>query len=113
MVKKYRRTLNMRRKLMEEKVTKIELTNNVYNKLDLTKEECYDIVSKFFEVIKEALARNETVQIFGMGKFKVKQKRARKGRNPSTGEDMEIAERKVLLFSLSSVLRDEINITEL
>ncbi|MCX5814257.1 MAG: integration host factor subunit alpha [Proteobacteria bacterium] len=90
-------------------MTKIDIANNVYDKLGFTKEECYDIVGKFFEVIKEALAKDEGVKISGFGKFIVKQKRARRGRNPQTSEAMEITARRVLLFRLSKVLNDEIN----
>ena len=90
-------------------MTKIELTNNVYDKLGISKRECADIVDKFFEVVKETLAKDEDVMISGLGKFIVKQKRARRGRNPQTGAEMEIKERKVLLFRLSDILKDEIN----
>ncbi len=90
-------------------MTKRELVNNVYDKLGLTKQECYDIVSNFFEVIKRTLAKDEDVMISDFGKFIVKQKHARRGRNPQTGEKMEIAARKVILFKLSGVLNDEIN----
>ena len=90
-------------------MTKIELVNNVYDKLGFSKRECADIVDNFFEVIKGTLAKDEDVMISCFGKFIVKQKHARRGRNPHTGEAMEIAERKVILFKLSRVLNDEIN----
>lgn len=90
-------------------MTKVELVNSVYDKLGLTKQECYDIVGKFFEVIKETLAKDENVKISGLGKFIVKQKHARKGRNPKTGAKMEIKGRKVLIFKLSGVLKGKIN----
>ena len=90
-------------------MTKIELVNNVYDKLGLSKEECADIVDKFLEIVKEALSKDKHVMISGFGRFSVKQKRARKGRNPQTGEMIELKARKVLLFNWSQALKDEIN----
>lgn len=90
-------------------MTKIEIVANVYEKLGLSKRECADIVDKFFEVIKETLARDENVKISGFGNFIVKQKKARRGRNPQTGTEIEIAKRKVLNYRLSQVLKDSIN----
>ena len=90
-------------------MTKIDIINNVYDKLGLSKKECADIVDRFFEVIKETLERDEDVKISGLGKFVVKQKKARRGRNPQTGDEIEIARRKVLLFKLSHGLKDKIN----
>ena len=90
-------------------MTKIELVNNVYNKLGFSKRECADIVDRFFEIVKGTLSKDENVKISVFGNFSVKEKRARRGRNPQTGEEMEIVERKVLLFRLSQVLKDKIN----
>ncbi len=90
-------------------MTKIEIVTNVYEKLGFSKRECADIVDKFFEVIKETLADGENVKISGFGNFIVKQKKARRGRNPQTGDEIEIAKRKVLNYRLSQVLKDAIN----
>ncbi|MCX5807912.1 MAG: integration host factor subunit alpha [Deltaproteobacteria bacterium] len=90
-------------------MTKIEIVTNVYEKLGFSKRECADIVDKFFEVIKETLANGENVKISGFGNFIVKQKKARRGRNPQTGDEIEIAKRKVLNYRLSQVLKDAIN----
>jgi len=90
-------------------MTKIEIVANVYEKLGFSKRECADIVDKFFEVIKETLASGENVKISGFGNFIVKQKKARRGRNPQTGDEIEIAKRKVLNYRLSQVLKDAIN----
>ena len=92
-----------------ENMTKIDIINNVYDKLGFSKRECADIVDRFFEVIKETLARDEDAKISGFGKFRVKQKRARRGRNPQTGDEIEITERKVLLFKLSHGMKEEMN----
>jgi integration host factor subunit alpha len=90
-------------------MTKIDIENKLYDKLGLTKDECYDILEKFLETIKETLAKNEDVNISGFGKFIVKQKRARRGRNPQNGVEMEITARKVLIFRLSKILNGEMN----
>ena len=94
-------------------MTKLDIMNNVYDRLGISKRECADIVDRFFELVKETLAKDEDVMISGLGKFRVKQKRARRGRNPQTGARMEIERRKVLLFRLSGVLKDGINKTEM
>jgi integration host factor subunit alpha len=90
-------------------MTKMDIIKNVYDRLALSKHESADIVDKFFEVIKETLAEEKNVKITGFGNFSVKHKRSRRGRNPHTGEEMEIKERKVLLFWVSKVLRDKMN----
>jgi integration host factor subunit alpha len=90
-------------------MTKLEIVTTVYEKLGFSKRESSDIVEHFFKIIKKNLADGENVKISGLGNFLVKDKKARKGRNPQTGEEIEIAPRKVLSFRLSQVLKDEIN----
>jgi len=90
-------------------MTKLEIVTNLYEKLGFSRRECANIVDSFFESIKKTLAQGENVKISGFGNFIVKQKKARRGRNPQTGEEIEISERKVLNFRLSQVLKDEIN----
>ncbi|MDR2017990.1 MAG: integration host factor subunit alpha [Syntrophobacterales bacterium] len=90
-------------------MTKLEIVTNLYEKLGFSRRECANIVDSFFESIKKTLAQGENVKISGFGNFIVKEKKARRGRNPQTGEEIEISERKVLNFRLSQVLKDEIN----
>jgi integration host factor subunit alpha len=90
-------------------MTKSEIVTNVYERLGLSKRECADLVDMFFEIIKETLAKGENVKISGFGNFIVKEKRSRRGRNPQTGDEIEICKRKVLNYRLSQVLKDEIN----
>jgi integration host factor subunit alpha len=90
-------------------MTKQEIVSTVYEKLGISKRESSDIVEHFFKIIKANLAEGENVKISGLGNFVVKEKRARKGRNPQTGEEIQIAPRRVLNFKLSQVLKDEIN----
>ncbi len=90
-------------------MTKLEIVTNLYEKLGFSKRECANIVDRFFEIIKETLASGENVKISGFGNFVVKEKKARRGRNPQTGDEIEISKRKVLNFRISQVLKDEIN----
>jgi integration host factor subunit alpha len=90
-------------------MTKQEIVATVYEKLGFSKRESSDIVERFFKIMKECLAQGDNVKISGLGNFVVRQKQARRGRNPQTGEVIEIAPRKVLNFKLSQVLKDEIN----
>jgi len=90
-------------------MTKQEIVSMVYEKLGFSKRESSDIVEQFFKIIKNNLAQGENVKISGLGNFVVKEKRARKGRNPQTGEEIQITPRRVLNFRLSQVLKDEIN----
>jgi len=90
-------------------MTKLEIVTMLYEKLGFSKKECSTIVDSFFDIIKETLKTGENVKISGFGNFVVKQKRARRGRNPQTGAEIEISPRRVLSFKLSQVLKDEIN----
>jgi integration host factor subunit alpha len=90
-------------------MTKQELVTTVYEKLGFSKRESSDLVEQFFKIVKQSLAQGENVKISGLGNFVVKEKQARRGRNPQTGEVIEIAPRRVLNFKLSQVLKDEIN----
>ena len=68
-----------------------------------------EMVETLLELIKSTLASGEDVLISGFGKFCVKEKRERRGRNPATGEDMMLAARRVVTFKCSGQLRDKIN----
>jgi len=90
-------------------MTKQEIVTTVYEKLGFSKRESSDFVEQFFKIVKQSLAQGENVKISGLGNFVVKEKQARRGRNPQTGEVIEIAPRRVLNFKLSQVLKGEIN----
>ena len=75
----------------------------------LSKKEASDVVERLLELMKKSLESGEDVLISGFGKFCVKDKRGRKGRNPATGEDLYLDARKVVSFQCSGVLRDRIN----
>lgn len=90
-------------------MTKAEIIQNVYNKLGFSKRDSARIVESVFDIMKDTLARGEKIKISGFGNFVVSTKRARKGRNPQTGESIEISKRRVLTFKASQVLRNDLN----
>jgi integration host factor subunit alpha len=90
-------------------VTKADLVNCIYKNLDITKKESAIIIDELFEIIKKTLESGEKVKISGFGNFVVRQKETRKGRNPHTGDELEIAARKVVTFKPSQVLKRALN----
>ena len=90
-------------------LTKIQIIEAIQNQTGFSKNKSSDILETFLEIIKNTLATEEDVMISGFGKFCVKGKNERKGRNPATGEDLTLAARKVVTFKCSGKLRDKIN----
>ncbi|HET58438.1 MAG TPA: integration host factor subunit alpha [Deltaproteobacteria bacterium] len=90
-------------------MTKADIIQDVYNKLGFSKRDSARIVESVFDIMKETLARGEKIKISGFGNFVVNDKRSRKGRNPQTGETIEISRRRVLTFKASQVLRNSLN----
>jgi len=90
-------------------LTKVQLVESIYNQIDFTQKRSSEIVETLLEIIKSTLASGKDVLISGFGKFCVKQKAERRGRNPATGEDLMLAPRKVVTFKCSGKLRDRIN----
>ena len=90
-------------------LTKIQIIEAIQNQTGFSKNKSSDILETFLEIIKNTLATEEDVMISGFGKFCVKEKNERKGRNPATGEDLTLAARKVVTFKCSGKLRDKIN----
>ncbi|UJF14827.1 HU family DNA-binding protein [Jeotgalibaca sp. MA1X17-3] len=87
---------------------KAELIERVAGKTDLTKKEVTATVDALFEVIQEALQEGEKVQVIGFGNFEVRDRAARKGRNPQTGEEIQIAASKVPAFKPGKALKDAV-----
>lgn len=81
-------------------------------RLGFTYKRSQEISETLLEIIKMKLESGEDVLISGFGKFCVKGKKQRRGRNPATGEDLILAGRKVVTFRPSSILRDKINGSE-
>lgn len=90
-------------------LTKAELIDSVYEKVGFSKKEAAELVELIFESMKEELCKGIAIKISGFGKFRVRAKKSRMGRNPQTGEAMVISARKVLTFTPSRILRDGIN----
>jgi integration host factor subunit alpha len=89
-------------------LTKSDIVTKVHE-IGFTKKATVDIVESLIEIIKQTLEAEEDVLVSGFGKFRVKQKAERKGRNPATGEDKMLPARKVVTFKCSGKLRDRIN----
>ena len=89
--------------------TKHDIVEQVYNEIGFPKNQSIEIVESLFELIKKTLASGEDVMISGFGKFSVKEKKERKGRNPATGESLLLKPRKVVTFKSSGKLRGKIN----
>ena len=91
-------------------MTKAEIVQALYDRVGgFSKKEAADAVDLVFDLVKETLARAEKVKISGFGKFTLRDKRQRTGRNPQTGEPMPIRERRVLTFRVSEILKRTLN----
>jgi len=86
-------------------LTKAELSETLFDHIGLNKREAKDLVDTFFEVIRDALARGESVKLSGFGNFQVRSKPPRPGRNPRTGQAVPIAARRVVTFHASQKLK--------
>ena len=89
-------------------LTKSDIVTKVHE-LGFTKKKAVDTVESLLEIIKGTLAQGDDVLVSGFGKFCVKDKQQRRGRNPATGSDLILRERKVVSFKCSGKLRDRIN----
>lgn len=90
-------------------LTKANIVDTVYSRTELTKKEASNCVNEVLELMKETLESGEEIKVSGFGKFEVRKKGERLGRNPRTGDEILIPERKVLRFKVSQVLKDELN----
>jgi len=89
-------------------LNKAELVASVAEKAEMTKKDAEKAVNAIFASIEEALARGDKVQLVGFGTFEVKERAARVGRNPRTGEEISIAATKVPVFKAGKALRDAV-----
>lgn len=87
-------------------MTKADLVRMIFEKVGLPKVESQKIVETIFETIKQTLSEGESVKISGFGTFNVKRKRERRGRNPQTGDNLQITARKVVVFKPSNIVKD-------
>jgi integration host factor subunit alpha len=90
-------------------LTKAHIRDAIQNQLGLPKNRSAEMLEILLEIIKNNLEIGEDLLISGFGKFCVKNKRERRGRNPATGQDMMLDNRRVVTFKCSGKLRDKIN----
>ena len=90
-------------------LTKDHIVNSIRGQLELPKTKSTELFESILEIIKTTLENGEDVLISGFGKFFVKEKGNRRGRNPQTGEDLTLESRRVVTFRCSPVLRDKVN----
>jgi len=93
-------------------LTKEDLVNSIQNQLGFSKRKSTDVFESLFEIMKSTLEKEEDILISGFGKFCVKDKNERRGRNPQTGNDMMLGSRRVVVFKWSGILKDKINDAE-
>ena len=91
------------------KMNKTELIDSISEKTELTKADAEKAVSAFFETVAEALAKGEKVQLLGFGTFESKVRAARVGRNPVTGELIDIPETRIASFKAGKRLKDTVS----
>ena len=90
-------------------LTKAQIIEEVSHRNGFTRKKSTETVETLLEIIKSTLTSSEDVLISGFGKFCVKEKKERKGRNPATGDDMMLASRKIVTFNCSGKLRERVN----
>ena len=92
-------------------MTKAELVDTLFGRVGLSKTESQNIIEVIFDIIEQTLIEGESVKISGFGTFNVKKKNARRGRNPKTGNDLQITPRRVITFKASNHLKERIENT--
>jgi integration host factor subunit alpha len=90
-------------------LTKANIVDAIHDELGFPKNRSAELIEILLEQIKSTLENGQDVLISGFGKFCVKEKKARRGRNPATGDDMMLEQRRVVTFRCSHLLREKIN----
>jgi integration host factor subunit alpha len=90
-------------------MTKVDIVERVYERVGFSKKEMAKIVDYIFDIIKDTLIKEDKIKISGFGNFAVRKKRSRRGRNPQTGNAIEITARRILAFKPSQVLKGGLN----
>ena len=94
-------------------ITKADLAQQIYNNHEeLTKIQATEAVEAFLRISKDSLIGGSDLLLSGFGKFNVREKRSRKGRNPQTGEDLILESRRVVTFKPSGILKTKVNETK-
>ncbi len=90
-------------------LTKADIVESIKDQFGFTKNQSVETVETLLEIMKKTLESGEDILVSGFGKFCVKEKTERRGRNPATGGDMMLRSRKVVTFKCSGKLRDKVN----
>ena len=90
-------------------VTRADLSDALHEEVGLSRQECSSLVERVLDMIVETLERGETVKLSGFGVFQVRDKRARMGRNPKTGEPAAIIPRRVISFRASQLMKAKVD----
>jgi len=90
-------------------MVKIDIVDKICEKVDISNKEVAKIVETVFDIIKETLKHEDKILVSGFGNFVIRNKRARRGRNPKTGVDIEITPRRMLMFKPSALLKASLN----
>ena len=90
-------------------LTRADLCEAVHEDLGLSRQECSGLVERTLDLVVEALEAGETVKLSGFGVFQVREKRARMGRNPKTGEPAAIHPRRVITFRASQIMKSRVH----
>lgn len=90
-------------------MTKADIVETVFEKVGYSKKDVSAVVEEVFECIKSTLEKGDKVKVSGFGNFSVRHKRSRRGRNPQTGSEITIEQRRVLTFKASQLLKKAIN----
>ena len=93
-------------------MTKAGLADKIHNELfyiyGYSKKECYDLADMVFNLVKDVIIQEGKLKVAGFGNFEVKEKNARRGRNPVTGEEVTIESRRILSFKASQILKNKV-----
>ena len=90
-------------------ITKAELSDALFDQVGLNKREAKDLIDSFFETVGQSLQSGVDVKISGFGNFQLREKSARPGRNPKTGQLVPISARRVVTFHASQKLKDKVD----
>ena len=95
--------------MSEQTLTRADLCDAVHEEVGLSRQECAGLVERTLNLIVESLERGESVKLSGFGVFQVREKRARMGRNPKTGEPAAIHPRRVISFRASQIMKSTVD----
>ena len=89
-------------------LTKFDIVKNLNDEIGLNKREAKELVDSFFDNIKRLLSQGQEIKLSGFGNFQLKNKSSRPGRNPRTGDDVEITARRVVTFKSGQKLKESV-----